>query len=64
MVSPGSGIQPWNVGKTGGDFKLLKTPANVFFAVKLKYWCLVDINVTFQGLFSFIELFESPPITQ
>lgn len=49
MVSPGSGIQPWNAGRPGGNFKLLKTLADVFFffAVKLKYWCLVDIDVTF-----------------
>ena len=50
MVSPGSGIQPQNAGRPGGNFKLLKTLADAFFfffAVKLKYWCLVDIDVTF-----------------
>ena len=49
MVSPGSGIQPQNAGRPGGNFKLLKTLAAAFFffAVKLKYWCLVDIDVTF-----------------
>lgn len=34
VVTLGPDIKPRNVGKHGGDLELLKTPANVFFAVK------------------------------